>query len=257
MTAAQTSTVPQNVSPPLPVAHQFPPPNQFRQPAKRKTVGLTALILACVAIPLLLYPASQMVLRPLAFRREAVSMWTLGFGGVAMTLGILMTCLSVLAGLAALVLSFVNKERWGGRLPALIGPLLCVLVCALTLGLFTYRRIQGPPRYDSPDSYSPSSPSDTTNSDSNSNSNSRTSSGDMTEEEKYRLFYAATKTEDKFLQSEAAKKIGIIDESGQPTSSYQTFVKNAMSWAMGDVAFIRSVDTPEKARTYVNAHMDY
>ena len=265
-----TRLIDQPASPPTPPAPtivsaplnqpSYSAPAQFMSappPRKKKFLALLSLILGCFACALMVYVAAQTLLFPYRFRARYISMWTLGFSGIALTLGVLLACLAVIAGIVALILSFTNKERFGGRLAAVIGPVVCVLATALGMGLFTYRRIQGPPTYYSPNTYSPSY---STNSNSNSNSTPRTyspTSTSMTDEEKYRLFYAATKTEDKFLQSEAAKKIGIIDAEGRPTSSYQTFVKNATSWAMNDVAFIRSVDTPAKARAYVNSHMDY
>lgn len=243
-----------------PLNQPYSAPQQFTSaptpPRKSKALALASLILGCIASTLMIYLAAQTLLSPYRFRARYVSMWTLGFSGIALTLGLLLTCLAVIVGIVALILSFTNKQRFGGRLAAVIGPVVCVLASALGIGLFTYRRIQGPPTYYS--TYPTYSPSYSTNSNSNSNSSPRSySPASMTDEEKYRLFYAATKTEDKFLQSEAAKKIGIIDADGKPTPSYQTFLKNATSWAMNDTTFIKSIDTPAKARTYVNAHMDY
>ena len=234
-------------------SYSAPPPYtpSSATPRKKKFLALLSLILGCFACAFMIYVAAQTLLFPYRFRARDVSMWTLGFSGIAMTLGVLLTCVATIAGIVALILSFTNKERWGGRLAAFIGPLISILATALALGLFTYRRIQGPPTYYTID------PTVSPSYNSNSNSSPRPTSSDMTDEEKYRLFYAATKTEDKFLQSEAAKKIGIIDASGQPTASYKTFVTNATSWAMNDVDFIRTVDTPAKARAYVNSHMDY
>lgn len=237
---------------------QYPGAPQFvasTPPTKNRWLAVISVVLGSFACALLLYLAAQMMLRPYTFRARYISIWTLGFDGLALTLGVLLTVIAVLSGIAALVLSFMKRDRFGGRIPAVIGPVISILACALALGLFAFRRVQGPPTYYSPPSMD--SPSSEANSNSNSNSAPRSSSTNMTDEEKYRLFYAATKTEDKFLQSEAAKKIGIIDSSGRPTTEYKSFVANATSWAINDVAFIRSVDTPAKARAYVNAHMDY
>jgi hypothetical protein len=76
----------------------------------------------------------------------------------------------------------------------------------------------------------------------------------MTEDEKYRIFYAAGRTNDSELQTETAKLIGIIDANGQPTSYYQDFLLGAAAWGQRDYDFVPTVDTPEKARAYVMAH---
>jgi hypothetical protein len=76
----------------------------------------------------------------------------------------------------------------------------------------------------------------------------------MTEDEKYRIFYAAGKTNDRALQTEIAKLIGIIDSGGQPTSYYQSFISGSYAWALRDRSFPPTVDTEEKARAYVMAH---
>lgn len=257
--AADGSKLIEQVAPqlatPSPAAEAYyqSPPQFVRatQPAKSSWLAVISVVLGSIACALLIYFSAQALLSPFAFRREFVSLATLGFSGIALGLGVPLTVLSVLTGVTALVLSFVKRERFGGRVPAIVGPVICVLACVLALGLFTFRRLQGPIRFWPIETDSPGS---------NSNSSPRTvlpSSSSMTNEEKYRLFWAATKTDDKFLQVEAAKKIGVIDGSGRPTPSYQEFVRNATSWAVNDVAFIRSVDTPSKARTYVNAHMDY
>ena len=107
-------------------------------------------------------------------------------------------------------------------------------------------------------SYSPNSNYSSSNSNSYSTSNynsSSSSSATMSEDDKYRLFYAATKTGDHALMTQAAQKIGILDSNGRPTSDYQTFLRNSITWAFKDSEFTKTVDTPEKARAYVMAHL--
>jgi hypothetical protein len=77
----------------------------------------------------------------------------------------------------------------------------------------------------------------------------------MSQTDKYRLFYAAAKTGDIDLQQRAAKKIGIVDSSGMPTSTYQSFVKGTVNWAMSDTAWVQSMDTTAKARAYVEPRL--
>ena len=91
------------------------------------------------------------------------------------------------------------------------------------------------------------------NSDLNSNSNSSsTSSSSMSEDDKHKLYQAASMTGDGELLRRVTVKIGLMDEDFTPGPNYQTFVAEHVSWAISNTAFIRSLDTPEKARTYVN-----
>lgn len=91
------------------------------------------------------------------------------------------------------------------------------------------------------------------NSDLNSNSNSSsTSSSSMSEDDKHKLYQAASMTGDGELLRRVTVKIGLMDEDFTPGPNYQTFVAEHVSWAISNTAFIRSLDTPEKARNYVN-----
>ena len=93
-----------------------------------------------------------------------------------------------------------------------------------------------------------------TNRGSNSNSNSSSStSSSMSDDDRHRLFQAAGMTKDNELILKALGKIGFASSTG---SDYQQFVKDHFSWAMKNLAFIQSVNTPEKARAYVNAHLE-
>lgn len=77
----------------------------------------------------------------------------------------------------------------------------------------------------------------------------------ITEEEKYRLFYAASKVGEQPLTVKISKKIGIIDEKGQATPYYKTFIAGMLSWATKDVEFVKKIDSKEKAREYVDSQM--
>jgi hypothetical protein len=107
------------------------------------------------------------------------------------------------------------------------------------------------------------------NSNSNSNSNrnqnsgssnssappSTSSSSSMSNDDRHKLFQAAGITKDSELIQKVMKKIGLMDASGVPTDEYGQFVKDHISWAVNNVSFINSVNTPESARAYVDAHL--
>jgi len=88
----------------------------------------------------------------------------------------------------------------------------------------------------------------------NSNSNSESSdSSSMSEDDKHRLYQAVGMTRDTELTMRVIRKIGLGDGSG---ADHQEFVKAHFPWAMKNLEFIQSVNTPEKARAYVEEHID-
>lgn len=94
------------------------------------------------------------------------------------------------------------------------------------------------------------------NSNRNLNSNDSSSATAMSDEDKHRLFQAAGMTKDTDLILRVLKKIGMMSESGTPSADYQQFMEDHRDWGTRNSSFIRSVLTPEKARAYVDAHLD-
>jgi hypothetical protein len=91
------------------------------------------------------------------------------------------------------------------------------------------------------------------NSNYNSNRNSSPTPASMSEDDKHRLYQAAGMTKDNALMARVLRKVGLGDGTG---SDHQTFIKEHFAWAMKNLDFIQSVNTPEKARAYVDAHID-
>jgi len=92
-----------------------------------------------------------------------------------------------------------------------------------------------------------------TNTNDNSNSNSSSSSSSMSDDDKHKLFQAAGITKDNDLILKVIRKLGFGNGTG---SDYSDFVKGHFAWAMKNIEFIQSVNTPDKARAYVDAHID-
>ena len=92
-----------------------------------------------------------------------------------------------------------------------------------------------------------------TNTNDNSNSNSSSSSSSMSDDDKHKLFQAAGITKDNDLILKVIRKLGFGSGTG---SDYADFVKGHFAWAMKNIEFIQSVNTPDKARAYVDAHID-
>ena len=97
------------------------------------------------------------------------------------------------------------------------------------------------------------------NLDSNSNANSNTaleedtSSSSMSDDDKHRLFQAVGVTGDAQLTMKVLRKIGFPSGTGE---EYQQFSQEHFSWAMNNLEFMQTVNTPEKGRAYVEAHLD-
>ena len=91
------------------------------------------------------------------------------------------------------------------------------------------------------------------NTNTSSNTNSSSSSSTLSEDAKHRLYQAAGSTKDSALIMRVIQKIGLGDGSG---TDHQEFVKAHFPWAMKNLQFIQSVNTPEKARAYVEEHID-
>jgi hypothetical protein len=92
------------------------------------------------------------------------------------------------------------------------------------------------------------------NSNANSNSDSSTSdSSSMTDDDKHKLFQAVGMTKDSQLMVRVIRKLGF---GNGLDNDYQEFVKGHFAWAMKNFDFIKSVNTPEKARAYVEEHID-
>ena len=94
---------------------------------------------------------------------------------------------------------------------------------------------------------------DNTNS-SNSNSSSSTSSSSMSDDDKHKLYQAASMTGEGEVVRRVSVKLGLVDDDFTPRGEYQTFVAEHVNWVIRNTDFIRSINTPEKARAYVNEH---
>ena len=92
-----------------------------------------------------------------------------------------------------------------------------------------------------------------TDSNANSNSDSSTSSSSMSDDNKHKLFQAAGITRDNELILRVLRKIGFPNGTGE---GYADFMKGHGPWALKNLEFIQSVNTPVKARAYVDEHID-
>jgi hypothetical protein len=131
-----------------------------------------------------------------------------------------------------------------------LGLILLVIVCGVLIAVGV---INAPGIYSANSNYNYNSNYNSNNSNANTNSNSDSSSSSMTEDEKHKLYQAAGMTKDNTLMLRAIRKVGLGDGTG---SDHQAFIKDHFAWAMKNLTFIQSVNTPETARAYVEAHID-
>jgi len=89
-----------------------------------------------------------------------------------------------------------------------------------------------------------------------SNSSSTSSSSSMSDDDKHKLYHAAGVTGDAELVRRVTVKIGLMNEDFTEGSNYQEFVRAHFGWAIRNTDFIQSIDTAEKARAYVNEHLE-
>jgi len=128
----------------------------------------------------------------------------------------------------------------------------CGIDCCGSLGVAGYLTIPGV------SSNRNSNYNSNRNSDLNSNTNlnlnsDSSSSSTMSNDDKHKLFQAAGATKDNQLILKALDKIGFPNGTGE---GYPEFVKEHFPWAIKNAGFMQTVNTPEKARAYVEAHLD-
>lgn len=131
--------------------------------------------------------------------------------------------------------------------------LILIIVGAVVLAATGYLAMPGLTSYTNTNSNSNGNSNQNSPYNRNSNTNTSTSST-MTEDAKHRLYQAAGATKDTELIYRVLKKIGLGDGTG---ADHQVdFVNAHKEWAKTNRRFILSVLTPEKARAYVEEHID-
>ena len=104
------------------------------------------------------------------------------------------------------------------------------------------------------------------NRNSNSNSNSSTSDADadtssrtsssMSEDDQHKLYHAATATKDTNTMIRVWKKLGIAGTDGTPNEKYRQFAQAHIGWLFRNTDFMQEMNDEQKARDYVEAHIN-
>ena len=103
---------------------------------------------------------------------------------------------------------------------------------------------------DSSDLTTNSDDDDIDNSSNTSSSSSSVSS--MSNDDKHKLYHAALVTGDEALLRRVSVKLGLMDDDYTPGQEMAQFLASHAVWTFNNRAFIQTIDTAEKARTYVD-----
>jgi hypothetical protein len=135
--------------------------------------------------------------------------------------------------------------------------LIVVAVAGILIYYFAYRSYD---RYATANYNINLNSNENTNENDNTNSSSSSSSSSaddsMSDDDKHKLFQAAAITGDTELQRRVWVKIGIVEDDYTPGAKYEEFVGGHVAWAARNYRWITEMNSEEKARAYVNEHLD-
>ncbi len=90
----------------------------------------------------------------------------------------------------------------------------------------------------------------------NTNSSSSSSSSSMSDDDKHKLYYAASVTGDSELMKRVNQKLGLMEANGRITNSYTDFAKDHIIWIIRNTDWIKDYNDKQKARDYVDEHIN-
>jgi hypothetical protein len=96
---------------------------------------------------------------------------------------------------------------------------------------------------------------DATNSNDNSSSSSSSAASSLSDDEKHRLYHASLMTTDQELIRRVSVRMGLMNDDFTPGAEWEQFVTNHVGWVLRNASFIKSINTEEKAREYVNNNL--
>ena len=74
----------------------------------------------------------------------------------------------------------------------------------------------------------------------------------MSNDDKHKLYLAASMTGDAELVRRVSVKLGLMADDYTPSPEFTSFLAEHVTWRIRNSDFIQSLDTPEKARAYVD-----
>ena len=93
------------------------------------------------------------------------------------------------------------------------------------------------------------------NGDSNSNSSSSSSASSLSDDDKHKLYHAASITGDSKIVGRVNLAIGIAGSDYVPNDEYRQFATDHVAWVFKNMDFIQEVNTAERGRAYVDEHL--
>jgi hypothetical protein len=78
----------------------------------------------------------------------------------------------------------------------------------------------------------------------------------MSDDDRHKLFQAGASSQDAQLNRKVWDKLGFLKADGTPNDKYGAFLKEHFVWLFRNTDFMQTIDTPAKAREYVNEHID-
>ncbi len=81
------------------------------------------------------------------------------------------------------------------------------------------------------------------------------SAGNMSNDDRHRLYQAVGMTKDPALALEVMQRMGLVDPTGKPTQAMEPFLKEHNNWAMKNADFVNENSDPERAKAYVKSHL--
>lgn len=104
-------------------------------------------------------------------------------------------------------------------------------------------------------SNSNSNDDDSNDNSSNSNSSSSSSVSSMSDDDKHKLYHAASLTGDTSVINRVNQALGIADDDGVPNDKYRQFATAHVAWVFKNMDFLQEVNTAERGRAYVDEHL--
>ena len=126
------------------------------------------------------------------------------------------------------------------------------LIVVVLAGGILYWQYRKPPTPDNANYNSNQS----SNRNSNTPSSTTGSSSSLSDDNRHRLFQAASVTHDNELMKKVNRKLGLLDAGGSPNNKYAEFVKDHIVWIFKNTDWLGQYNTPEKGRAYVNEHIN-
>jgi hypothetical protein len=146
----------------------------------------------------------------------------------------------------------MTRNQWIG---AGCGGVGCVGLLALVVvgAAFYWLNLTRPTAYNANSNYNSNRGSDQ---NSNTTNSAPGSSSSLSDDNRHKLFQAASATHDGQLMKKVNKKLGLVDADDVPNNQYAEFLKEHIKWIFSNSEWLGTINTTEKARAYVDEHIN-